>query len=209
MSTSTLTAENIFRLIEQLPLAERRKLERLIEERPAGRPQKPDKAPLDKRLPAEPMPDRTREMDWIHKHRYEYAGQFVALDGDRLVAASPNATEVWAAVKADGGPIPLVHRMASLEEMALWERLKSEQPAQLPRDQRPTPEPMPDRTREMKWIEEHRHEYAGQFVALDGDRLIAASPNAAEVWAAVKADSGPIPLVHRIPAPDDLPFVYI
>ena len=61
---STLTAENIFRLIEQLPLAERRKLERLIEERPAGRPQKPDKAPLDKRLPAEPMPDRTREMDW-------------------------------------------------------------------------------------------------------------------------------------------------
>lgn len=200
---STMTAENIFRLIEQLPLAERRKLEHLIEERPAERPQKPDKAPLDKRLPAEPMTDRTREMAWITEHRHEYAGQFVALDGDRLVAASPNRADLSAAIKADGGPIPLIHHMASLEEMALWERLKSEQPAQLPRDQRPTPEPMTDRTREMKWIEEHRHEYPGQWVALDGDRLIAASPIRAEISAAVKADGAPLPLIHRIAAPDE------
>jgi hypothetical protein len=206
---STLTAENIFRLIEQLPLAERRKLERLIEERPAGRPQKPDKAPLDKRLPAEPMPDRTREMAWIKEHRYEYAGQFVALDGDRLVAASPDAAEVWAAVKADGGPIPLVHRMASLEEMALWERLKSEQPAQPPRDKRQPPAPWPEAQASMNWLREHSHEYPGQWVALDGDRLIAHSPNEADVWAAAKADGANIPLIHRIASPDEPPFIGI
>ena len=33
--------------------------------------------------------------------------------------------------------------------------------------------PYIDRSREMAWIAEHTHEYAGQWVALDGDRLIA------------------------------------
>lgn len=66
---------------------------------------------------------------------------------------------------------------------------------------------MKDRTRELAWIKEHRHEYAGQWVALDGDRLIAASPIQQEVWDAVKADAEPLPLVDRIPAPDEPPFM--
>jgi hypothetical protein len=46
-------------------------------------------------------------------------------------------------------------------------------------------------------------------VALDGDRLIAASPIRAEISAAVKADGAEAPLVHRIPSTDDLPYVSI
>ena len=77
------------------------------------------------------------------------------------------------------------------------------------RDKRVPCEPMPDDTREMNWIEEHKHEYAGQWVALDGDRLIAASSIQQEVWDAVKADPATLPLVHRISSPDDLPYIGI
>ena len=73
----------------------------------------------------------------------------------------------------------------------------------------PPREPMKDRTRERQWIKEHKHEYAGQWVALDGDRLIAASPVQQEVWEAIKADHAQLPLVQRIPAPDDLPYIGI
>src|SRR5581483_10589629 len=123
----------------------------------------------DKRAPAEPMKDRTREWQWIKEHKHEYAGQWVALDGDRLIAASPVQQEVWDAVKADYAKLPLVHRLSSHEEVARWEELKRHQPAQSPPDKRAPAEPMKDRTREWQWIKEHKQEYAGQWVALDGD----------------------------------------
>ncbi|HMZ20005.1 MAG TPA: hypothetical protein PLD20_18855, partial [Blastocatellia bacterium] len=78
-----------------------------------------------------------------------------------------------------------------------------------PLDKRVPCKPMPDRTREKEWIEKHRQEYAGQWVALDGDQLIAASPRRQEINAAVKTESGEPPLVLRIPSPDDLPYVGI
>ena len=53
-------------------------------------------------MPSKPIPDSTREMRWIAEHQREYVGQWVALDGDRLIAASPNRREVSAAAKADG-----------------------------------------------------------------------------------------------------------
>ena len=43
-----------------------------------------------------------------------------------------------------------------------------------------------DCTREMRWLAEHRHEYGGQWVALDGDKLLASGPNAREVYEAVR-----------------------
>ena len=81
--------------------------------------------------------------------------------------------------------------------------------AKPPLDKRVPCEPMTDRTREFNWIEEHKHEYAGQWVALDGDRLVAASPIQQEVWDAVKTDDATLPLVHRISSPDDLPYIGI
>ncbi len=81
--------------------------------------------------------------------------------------------------------------------------------AKAPLDKRVPCEPMTDRTREFNWIEEHKHEYAGQWVVLDGDRLIAASPIRAEISVAVKAAGAKVPLIHRIPSPDDLPYIGI
>src|SRR5262245_24949015 len=113
---STITVENILRQIDQLPPVEQSRLARLLEERRAERAPQPAKAPRDKRLPNRPAVDDSRERAWIKEHRHEYAGQWVALDGDRLIAASPNQTEVWAAVKDDGATLPLVCRIPSPDE---------------------------------------------------------------------------------------------
>jgi hypothetical protein len=110
---STITVENILQQVEQLPPPEQFRLRALLNEKPL--PMR-TKAPRDKRLPPEPMKDRSREMDWLAAHRHEYAGQWVALDGDRLIAASPSRAEISVAAKADGADLPLIHRIAAPDE---------------------------------------------------------------------------------------------
>jgi hypothetical protein len=108
---STLTAESILKLIEQLPPTELIRLNQLLAGKQAeflkAKPQ------LDRLAPCEPMKDRTREMKWIEEHKHEYVGQWVALDGDRLIVASPIRAEISAAIKADGAKLPLIHRITS------------------------------------------------------------------------------------------------
>ncbi len=112
---STLTAENILILIEQLPSTERTRLDQLLT-RQQNQTNK-TKPPLDKRVPPKPMPDDKRERQWVTEHKHEYPGQWVALDGDRLVAASPVEEEVWDAVDADGATLPLVLRIPSPDDL--------------------------------------------------------------------------------------------
>ncbi|HEX5085894.1 MAG TPA: DUF5678 domain-containing protein [Blastocatellia bacterium] len=116
---STLTAENILTLIEELPLTERIRLNQLLARRQTLQDAELAMArpPLDKRVPCEPMKDRAREMAWIEEHKHEYAGQWVALDGDRLIAASPIQQKVWDAVKAYSADLPLVHRIPSPDDL--------------------------------------------------------------------------------------------
>jgi hypothetical protein len=67
--------------------------------------------------------------------------------------------------------------------------------------------PYRDRTREMKWIDANRSAYADQWVAVEGDRLIAADTDALKVFAAAKSEGVQVPfVVHILPA-DPLPFV--
>ena len=37
--------------------------------------------------------------------------------------------------------------------------------------------PPVDRTRELHWLSEHRHQYTGQWVILDGDQLLGHGPD--------------------------------
>jgi hypothetical protein len=46
--------------------------------------------------------DFSAEHKWLHEHRDEYAGQWVALKGDQLIHHSTNAKEVFAAADAVG-----------------------------------------------------------------------------------------------------------
>lgn len=60
--------------------------------------------------------------------------------------------------------------------------------------------------KEMKWLREHRAEYANQWVALDEDRLISAGSSAKEVHAAAKAAGTPYALIVLVEPPDTPPF---
>ena len=62
------------------------------------------------------------------------------------------------------------------------------------------------RARERRWIDEHRDEYLGQWVALDGERLLASGDDARTVYQAARAAGVHIPYVMRVEPRDELPF---
>src|SRR5438093_8759106 len=55
-----------------------------------------------------PFRDRIQEMKWIDENRAAYADQWVAVEGDRLIAADPDALKVFATAKAEGIQTPFV-----------------------------------------------------------------------------------------------------
>jgi flagellar motility protein MotE (MotC chaperone) len=59
--------------------------------------------------------------------------------------------------------------------------------------------------RALQWIEEHKKEYDGQFVLLEGDQLIAHSKSPKELYTTARAKGISVPFVKRIKA-KDLPF---
>lgn len=111
--TAELTAEAILEMIEQLPRFERLRLHHILAEQATAQV----KPPRDKRVPCEPQPDRTREWAWSEAHKQEYAGQWVALEGDRLVAASAIQQEVFDALKTAMANRPLIHRIPSPDDL--------------------------------------------------------------------------------------------
>jgi hypothetical protein len=66
-----------------------------------------------------------------------------------------------------------------------------------PRDE--TPEQQVERFHKaLKWIDEHRAEYLGQWVALEGDQLVAHGPDALEVDRAARAAGIESPFVEQV-----------
>ena len=81
-----------------MPAEEREKLKALLNRRPDAAPTPQNSSfipPFDKS-------DATPSLRWIEEHRREFAGQYVALDGDRLVAHGVDPQEIIAAVRASG-----------------------------------------------------------------------------------------------------------
>jgi Family of unknown function (DUF5678) len=70
----------------------------------------------------------------------------------------------------------------------------------------PPSEPDPERVREYVWLKAHRHEYPGQYVALDGDRIVSHGADGRAVLAEARSVGVPYPLMVRIEAADELPF---
>jgi hypothetical protein len=102
---SQMTAETLLHQITLLPFGEKVKLRALLDEQL----QNPDVATNGVKLVEPiPVPDPEPSMRWINEHSYEYGGQWVALDGDRLIAHGASADEVFAAADADGAYLPLV-----------------------------------------------------------------------------------------------------
>jgi predicted DNA-binding antitoxin AbrB/MazE fold protein len=73
-------------------------------------------------------------------------------------------------------------------------------------DERAAEEPKRDFTLEMRWLSQHRHEYAGQYVALDEDRLISHGLDGREVYRQAQAAGVKHPFMAHIEPADALPF---
>lgn len=117
---SQVTVENILTQITQLPLSERARLRFLLDQDLQNG--KPAKSQLDKRVTPIPAPDAQAAMKWLAEHAKEYAGQWVALDGDRLIAHGTDSQSVYAAAKADGAYLPLIELIEDPENPTqfLW-----------------------------------------------------------------------------------------
>jgi len=59
----------------------------------------------------------------------------------------------------------------------------------------------------MKWINEHAKEYPGEWLALDGYRLLAHGKILREVTAAAKAQGIDLPLLHLVEPPRERPYI--
>jgi hypothetical protein len=64
-----------------------------------------------------------------------------------------------------------------------------------------------DRSSEMKWLAENRSAYEDQWVAVEGERLIAASADPLKVFSAAKAAGIQTPFVVHVLPEDPLPFI--
>jgi predicted DNA-binding antitoxin AbrB/MazE fold protein len=74
-------------------------------------------------------------------------------------------------------------------------------------DESATEEQKRDFTLEMRWLSEHRHEYAGQYVALDEDRLVSQGLDGREVYRQAQAAGVKHPFMAHIEPADALPFL--
>ena len=100
-----ITVEDLLTHIVKLSSTEQIRLRRLLEQQ---EPPQPAKLPRDRRVQPMPAPDSKREVQWLAAHACEYTEQWVALDGDKLIAHGPDHREVWAAAEASGVYLPLV-----------------------------------------------------------------------------------------------------
>jgi plasmid stability protein len=66
--------------------------------------------------------------------------------------------------------------------------------------------PVKDRSREAQWLQAHRDEYAGQWVALEGERLIASGDDLKQVANAARRLGAPDALMMRVEPNESLPF---
>ena len=66
---------------------------------------------------------RERRLEWLKSHREEYGGQYVALDGDRLIAVGPNyrvAREKALAAGKTNAFVTYLSKPDEIAEMGGW-----------------------------------------------------------------------------------------
>jgi len=66
--------------------------------------------------------------------------------------------------------------------------------------------PIKGRASEVEWLQKHRDEYAGQWIALDGEKLIASGDDLKQVVSTARRLGVPDALMMRVEPNDALPF---
>jgi Family of unknown function (DUF5678) len=104
------TAEDIIKNVRLLPNFEREKFFKLVEA------EKDQSSKNDNRLKLKDEKFKL-SLKWIDEHRQEFDGQWVALDGELLLAHGLDGKKVHAEAQAKGVKTPLIHRVSVNETM--------------------------------------------------------------------------------------------
>ena len=108
----TVTLEKILSDIRTLSLEQQEQLRRLLNGSVVSLEK--DKLPMKPRIIGTYTPkDRSQENEWLAKHQDQYAGQWVALDGSRLISHGLVLKEVMVEVEKVGVKDALVVRAES------------------------------------------------------------------------------------------------
>jgi hypothetical protein len=105
----TLSVDQIIRSIEKLPAAEQQRIRQWLEDNGTKNGEGHDSHAHANRS--------SESLRWLHENREKYSGQWVALDGDRLIASGPTAKEVYSNAKAAGVEIPFVELVTDRERL--------------------------------------------------------------------------------------------
>jgi Family of unknown function (DUF5678) len=102
-----LSFEQIIKSIEQLPVPEQERIRRWLDAKGTSNGE------IDA---SQAHADRSaKSLSWLEENREKYSRQWVALDGDRLIASGPTAKEVYSKAKAEGVEIPFVELVTKRE----------------------------------------------------------------------------------------------
>lgn len=104
-----VTLESVLEQVRQLPKTEQQKLREFLPRPEIVRPEfKAYQIPPGRRVPlAETLKDRSRELAWLMKNQGDYAGQWVALEGDELIAHGYDLKQVSDEAKTKGVDDPI------------------------------------------------------------------------------------------------------
>ena len=118
------TVEQIIEEARRLPVEERRRLRVALETlesnweaQPAHQERSPQ-APQILYVNDGEDEIRRRRLEWLKCHREEHGGQYVALDGDQLLAVGPNYRIVREKALAAGKPNAFVTYLSKSDEIA-------------------------------------------------------------------------------------------
>jgi hypothetical protein len=103
----TLSVDQIIKSIEKLPAAEQERIRQWLEHKRAKNVEGHGSQAHANRS--------SKSLKWLHENREKYAGQWVALDGERLIASGPTAKEVYSKAKAKGVVLPFVELVKNPE----------------------------------------------------------------------------------------------
>ena len=98
--------DQIIKSIEQLSVPEQERIRRWLEDKGVTH---------GERHGSQAHANRSaKSLRWLHENREKYSSQWVALDGDRLIATGPTAKEVYSKAKAERVEIPFVELVTDL-----------------------------------------------------------------------------------------------
>ena len=103
----TLSVDQIIKSIEKLPAAEQEKIRQWLEDKEAKNGEGDGSQARANRS--------SKSLKWLHENQEKYSGQWVALDGDRLIASGPTAKEVYSKAKAESVETPFVELVTGRE----------------------------------------------------------------------------------------------